>query len=207
MNDTVETIEAIKEIVAYEDEKNPWVKLYFDQVRFPNGATGFYNRIVESGGKPGVAILPIRDETIGLLRQYRYPVHATLWEIPRGFGEIGVPEKDAIRELEEETGIVVGFEDLQALGVLHPNSGLLDSEVHLFAAKCRLPAEETTPPQGGEERLTWLRFSAALEAIGTGEIRDSFTISAVTRAMLQGILPGIKPYAMNRDDQDGKNDS
>jgi len=36
---------------------NRWVTLYFDDVLFPNGKTGKYNRLVEKGGN-GIVILP-----------------------------------------------------------------------------------------------------------------------------------------------------
>jgi ADP-ribose pyrophosphatase len=192
MSDTPEMIKAVEEIVAYEDEKNPWIKLYFDRVRFPNGAIGYYNRIVESGGKPGVAVLPLRDGAIGLLCQYRYPVHASLWEIPRGFGDLGVPESDAIRELEEETGIHIAPEELRSLGVVHPNSGILQSEVHLFAANCPSSAEQGISSNMPEGTLRWVQPDTVLAAIANGEITDSFTITAVTRALLLGILPGLE---------------
>ena len=38
---------------------NRWVTLYFDDVLFPNGKTGKYNRLVEKGGN-GIVILPYR---------------------------------------------------------------------------------------------------------------------------------------------------
>ena len=43
MNDKIRQLE---EVIAYSDEENKWIKLYFDKVKFPNGSTGRYNRIV-----------------------------------------------------------------------------------------------------------------------------------------------------------------
>lgn len=40
-------IERIEEILEYASPENPWLRLYFDKVRFPNGSEGRYNRVVE----------------------------------------------------------------------------------------------------------------------------------------------------------------
>jgi hypothetical protein len=45
-------IRTIGEHLAYSDPDNPWLKLYFDRVEFPDGTRGRYNRIVEGTGDP-----------------------------------------------------------------------------------------------------------------------------------------------------------
>src|SRR5215470_15061422 len=54
----------------------------------------------------GVAVLPICEGKIGLLRIYRHTIEGDSWEIPRGFVEKNEsPVESAIRELVEETGL------------------------------------------------------------------------------------------------------
>src|SRR5262245_14760363 len=98
-------IRTVKKQLVYSDPDNPWVKLYFDHVKFPDGTAGRYNRVVEGTGDPGVAILPISTAGIGLVRQYRYAIADHVWEIPRGYGDSADLGAEARRELLEETGL------------------------------------------------------------------------------------------------------
>ena len=172
-------IEKIEERLVYSDNKNPWIKLYFDQVRFPNGQLGYYNRIVESEGKSGVAVLPIKGELIGLLRQFRYPIGKEVWEIPRGFGECENPQEDALRELKEETGIEIEPERLIYLSVIHPNSGILASSVHLFAALCDQAQQTASQEDTEATEFRWVPLEKVLSLIEIGEITDPFTMSTI----------------------------
>ncbi|WP_449243767.1 NUDIX hydrolase [Desulfobacca acetoxidans] len=178
-----------EEILVYSDPNNPWVELYFDRVRFPNGHMGRYNRIMECKGKQGVAVLPIMDGKVGLVRQFRYPIGEEVWEIPRGFA---APDTDsrqqALRELEEETGISDKFCKLVELSKVHPNSGLLSSEVQLYAA-LTFPGQEYTLPTDSEtSRFQWFPVSEVLESIKKGGITDVFTLSAILIARELNIL-------------------
>ncbi len=183
------TIEKIKEHIAYEDpENNPWVKLYFDTVRFPDGKEGYYNRIVENGGKSGVGILPVFNFHIGLVRQYRYPIGCEMWEIARGFGETNNPREDAARELAEECGVKVAPSNLLELGPVYPNSGLLASVVYLFCVKIsdKEPVHKTQDEEVVE--FKWFSMEEVISLVKGGELADSFTLSALFRAACLGIL-------------------
>lgn len=181
-------IKRLKERLVYSDPSNPWVKLFFDKVRFPNSEEGHYNRIVESDGKRGVAILPYKNGAIGLVKQYRYPIDAEIWEIPRGFGDTYHPETEASRELEEETGFVVPAGQLVRLGTVFPNSGLLSSEVVIFAADCN--GLEAKAPSDDKEQVDfrWVKKSEVAAKIEKSELKDSFTLCAVLLAQSKKIL-------------------
>ncbi|MEX2681471.1 MAG: SIR2 family protein, partial [Candidatus Sigynarchaeota archaeon] len=49
-DDMKKQIEQIKKVLVYSSPDNPWVKLYYDHVRFPGGKEGRYNVIVENDG-------------------------------------------------------------------------------------------------------------------------------------------------------------
>ena len=51
----------------------------------------------------------------------------------------GEPERiSALRELEEETGLVCGDADLESLGIIAREPGILAARVHLLTARqCR----------------------------------------------------------------------
>lgn len=64
---------------------NRWMNVREDEVGFPNGTRGIYGVV----DKPDfVAVVPF--DTLGkihLVRQYRYPVSGSFWEIPQGSWE------------------------------------------------------------------------------------------------------------------------
>lgn len=187
-------IHKLEECLVYSDSENPWVKIYFDKVNFPDGKTGRYNRIVEKDGLPGVAILPILNRDICLVKQYRYPIQKFSWEIPRGFGDSRNSLSEAMRELYEETGILFKSDEnscdlsVVELGIVHPNSGLLASEVKLFAAVCSNEQLETSPQDIEVIEKQWFSLESVLQKIKTSEITDSFTMAAIFKAQLLNLL-------------------
>lgn len=186
-----ERIEMLEEVRAYHDATNPWVTVFFDRVRFPNGREGFYNRIVEVGGRTGVVILPLSAGMVGLVRQYRYPISQGVWEIPRGFGESGIPKQDMLMEMMEETGLEV--ESFHCLGSMYPNSGLLASSVEIFAVTVKhASSDDRQQKEDGEiSEFQWVPVQNVLEMVLSGAITDSFTMCAILRAQVHGILPTL----------------
>lgn len=125
----------------------------------------------------GVAVLPVVDGKLGLLRIYRHAIQRHLWEVPRGFVDPGESDrKSALRELEEETGLSCADADLESLGIFAPEPGILAARVHLFAARrCRAVRPFIAEEFGHQEfRL----FDPAQVAVlhDAGEIQDSSTL-------------------------------
>jgi ADP-ribose pyrophosphatase len=179
-------VERVKVVLAYGEADNPWVKVFFDQVRFAGGAAGRYNRIVEGGGRTGVAVLPLWRGSIGLLRHYRYPVDAWMLEIPRGFGESRRSKVEALRELREETGLVP--DRVVDLGRLHSNSGLLAGTIRLFAALFDSPPRQLQATDGEASGLAWFAWDELAGLVAADRITDALTLAAVTKAMVAGLL-------------------
>ena len=83
---------------------------------------------------PDVAIvLPVTDTGgIYLVKQFRYPWGLASWEVPAGLQEEDEPiEKTAVRELEEECGLIAGR--LEKILVFRPE-GASNQVWHLFLA-------------------------------------------------------------------------
>ncbi len=178
-------IERIEEVLAYEEEENPWVKLYFDRVRFPDGCEGRYNRIVEGRRQAGVAILPFREGEVGLVRIFRYAIGDEVWEIPRGYSTGDDLLQDARRELQEETGLTPAR--VVDLGLVHPSSAVLASVVRLLGAYC--PDEQSGEALDQEvSEFRWFSTTEVRSMIDSGAIMDSFTLAAMLRADQRGLL-------------------
>jgi ADP-ribose pyrophosphatase len=169
--------------------KNKWVEVFFDKVEADDPRIKRYTCIVESGGRPGVACLPIYKNEIGLIRTFRYPIRREVWEIPRGFGESGAEAENMRRELAEET--TLDQYDLIEMGRMCPNSGLLASEVHLFAAVTTERSSEGKPRDQEVIEFRWFGISRVSEMIREGEMCDGFTLVTILRALHEGYLPDL----------------
>jgi 8-oxo-dGTP pyrophosphatase MutT (NUDIX family) len=163
-------------------------EIFLDDVENPNGEIVHDYLVVAPKIKTGdlitgVAVLPVVDGKLGLLRIYRHAIQRHLWEIPRGFVDPGESDRNsALRELEEETGLLCADVDLESLGVFAPEPGILAARVHLFVAhRCR-----AVGPFSGEEfghKEFRLFDPAQLSTLHkTGEIQDSSTLIACFRS-------------------------
>lgn len=107
------------------------LKVYRDHVELPNGKNATREFIRHPGA---VAVVPITPEgKIVLVRQYRYPIGATMLEVPAGKLDKGeAPDDCARRELEEETGYVA--KNLRLLTSMYTTPGFTDEIIHLYIA-------------------------------------------------------------------------
>ena len=108
------------------------MQVVVDRVSRPDGSVSTREVVLHPGA---VAILPIFDDRqILLVRQYRHPIDAPLWEIPAGKLE---PGEDALacaeRELLEETGFRAA--SLEPLFAGPTSSGMTSEITHLYLAR------------------------------------------------------------------------
>lgn len=168
----------IRQLARRTVHENGWMKVHEDRIRFPDGKEGLYGFV----DKPDFAlIVPVHaDGGFQMVRQYRYPVGARLWEFPQGSWE-GRADADpaalARGELEEETGLRA--EKLDRLGFLYPANGTANQGCHMFRATGLSSGARQLDPE--EQDLETARFSRAeVDAmIASGEIRDAATVAAL----------------------------
>jgi ADP-ribose pyrophosphatase len=126
----------------------------------------------------GVAILPVFDRQIGLIRIYRPAIRDYSWEIPHGFIDEGEKAKSsALRELLEETGLAVEAGGFSSLGYITPDSGVLAARVHVFLAEACY-ASGKIQPELGLRHFRFFPFMDFERMIERSEVQDTFTLAA-----------------------------
>lgn len=149
-----------------------------DTVVLPNGRQASREYVHHIGA---VAVLPLTDggEVI-LERQYRYPFHDVLVEIPAG--KLDSPEEDprkaALRELREETGASAA--ELVYLGDFYGSPAILDERVRLYLARGLTFAEQHTDEDEFLEVFR-LPLEDLVAEIMAGNIPDGKTQAAALR--------------------------
>lgn len=128
---------------------------------------------------PGaVVILPVLDaERVVLLRNFRFVIGETLWEVPAGTVEPPEPLEDcAKRELLEETGYQAA--KWRSLGFIYASPGVLDEKLHLFVAENLTPGEARPEPDEQLEPVI-VKLDEAIRMCLDGTIRDAKTVTSL----------------------------
>lgn len=127
----------------------------------------------------GVAVLPIFDGKIGLLKVYRHAIRGDSWEIPRGFIKQGESnETSALRELQEETGLSCERDQIRTLGFVTPDAGILAARIHIYAARHCYRIRPYVPREFGHREFCLFSSAALDELINRSEIQDPCTLIA-----------------------------
>lgn len=142
-----------------------------DRVVLPGGGEARREWIAHPGAVVAIALFD--DESVLLVRQYRYAVRRHLLELPAGKID---PGEDLLgcarRELEEETGYRA--RDWRHLGTLHPCVGYSDEHIEIFLAT---GLEHVGQHSDEDEFIEPVRMplDAAVAAILDGRITDAKT--------------------------------
>ena len=168
--------------------ENSRFEIFLDDVESANGEIIPNYLVVSPKVKTGdlvtgVAVLPVVDGKLGLLRIYRHPIQRHLWEIPRGFVDPGESDRSsALRELEEETGLSCADVDLESLGIFAPEPGILAARVHLFVARRCRAVRPFSGEEFGHQEFRLFRPEQVSALHEAGEIQDSSTLIACFRS-------------------------
>jgi ADP-ribose pyrophosphatase len=149
-------------------------KFKTDKVFLRNGKE-IRRDLVEHPGS--VAILPIINDELVLIRQYRYPAGKELLEIPAGTLEIGEsPQLCAARELTEETGYAaLSWSKLLSC---YMTPGYSTEMLHIYIAE-GLTEVGIEPEDDEFIKIEIYSFNKVLEMIENNIIEDSKTITGI----------------------------
>ena len=155
--------------------KGTFLTLNNDKVLLPNGNTSTREWIKHPGAVCCIPILP--DGKIGLIKQYRYAVKRQMIEIPAGkLDQNEIPERCALRELEEETGYKA--DKLTFLTNIHPAIGFTDEKMWLYLAENLVKTEQNLD---SDEFLSLFptELDEAVDMVWKGKITDMKTIIGI----------------------------
>lgn len=128
---------------------------------------------------PGaVAILPVLDiDHIVMIRNYRFCVGETLWELPAGTLEPNEPPLEtAKRELIEEAGYEAG--EMVPMLNFYPTPGICTEKMFVFIAK-NLKQVGQKLEESEEITTQIMDWKTVVEMIKRNEIRDAKSIATL----------------------------
>jgi ADP-ribose pyrophosphatase YjhB (NUDIX family) len=169
-----------------ENSKN---EVFFDHIEWEGGQIVPDYMVVAPKVKTsdlitGVSVLPVMQGKFGLIRVYRHPLCDYVWEVPRGFIDEGESVlASAMRELDEETGLICKVEDMRPMGIIAPEAGTMAAKVQLFAALNCVHNRPFNAEEFGHQELRFFDASEMATMAANSEIQDPGTLIAYFRLM------------------------
>jgi 8-oxo-dGDP phosphatase len=161
------------------------VALRADTVQLPDGEL-VRREVVEHPGAVAVVAIDDQDRVL-MIRQYRHPAAATLWEIPAGLRDVGGEPlvETARRELLEEAGCRAASWRILADFLSSP--GISTERLRVFLARglTVVPEEQREyVPEHEEAYLTvaWVPLDEAVRGILSGELHNGVAMVGILSA-------------------------
>lgn len=156
--------------------QSPWVNLYLDTVKFPNGLLIEKFHLLDFPSAAVTAIVEDDSENILFVRICRYTSGATEWELPAGGIERGESEIEAAkREVLEETGYTSNHHEL--IYSYYPMNGSANKLFHVLRCKAIDFIQDFDRNEVSETR--WFTKDEAKQMIKDKVATDGFTLTAL----------------------------
>ncbi|MBR5609207.1 MAG: NUDIX hydrolase [Elusimicrobiaceae bacterium] len=146
----------------------------YDTVQLINGKTASRVYLVHKGAS---AVLPIEDDCVYLVQQYRYPIGRTTWELPAGKREDHQTFLTCAKaELEQEAGLKAS--KWKKLCVFNPSNAFSNEDLHIYLAR---GLKKVSQDLDEDEFVNVKKFplNKAYQMIKTGKIQDAKTLIAL----------------------------
>lgn len=170
-----EQVASITTLESREIYRNQWLRLREDKILRSNGKQGIYS-VVDK--EDCAIILPIQDDKVWLVEQFRYTIQERSIELPQGGWEMEIdnPEELARGELKEETGLHAA--EMIYLGFLWIAYGYSRQKQHVFLAT-GLTLKDRDPDEEEHDMIIHTTTIEEFEQMMTnGRIRDVCTVGA-----------------------------
>ena len=144
-------------------------------INLPNGRI-FKKEIVEHPG--AVVILPLLNDKVIFLKQFRPTVNHWVYELPAGtLDKQGESlEKCALRELKEETGYIA--DNAKEMFRMYPSPGFSTEIIYSFLVE-KLRKGNAEPEETEIIKIIELSFDETLELIRKDNIVDAKTVASL----------------------------
>ncbi len=171
--------------VIYRGRK---VDLALQPVILGDGSTADREVVLHRGA---VALLVMIDrDHVCLVKNHRYTVGRTLWEVPAGTIDAGEsPDETAPRELTEETGYIAGH--IQRIAEWLVSPGVMNERMFLYLCEYLTPGPTSHQP---DERLepVVVAWDEAVEMVEDGRIEDAKSMLAILYWDRRRVQAGMK---------------
>jgi ADP-ribose pyrophosphatase len=170
---------SIKTISSREVYRNPWCRVREDVIERGDGSRGIYGVMDKD---PACIVIPLEraddGEFVWLVRQFRYTVGGTYYELPQGGWETAEvnAEELARGELAEETGLRV--ERMTPLADLWIAYGAMRQIHHVFLAEGLTPGETARDPEEHDMTVHRVAVSEFEAMLLDGRVMDNCTAAA-----------------------------
>jgi ADP-ribose pyrophosphatase len=151
------------------------MRLREDDILRSDGKQGIYS-VVEKDD--AAIIIPIEDDHVWLVEQFRYPIQERALELPQGAWETEAenPEELARGELKEELGLHA--EQMTYLGWNWISYGFTRQKHHVFLATGLTQTEKDPDPEEHDLIARCIPVSQFEDLMLDGKVRDNCTQAA-----------------------------
>jgi ADP-ribose pyrophosphatase len=119
-----------------------------------------------------------------LIKQYRYPIDEIIYETPGGFIDEGENSTTGMkRELLEETGYL--FDNIEPLGRIAPNPGVLNCFTELFLATGGRKITTQQLDHNEEIEIVLVTINEMIDLLMKQEIKQSLHVSCIFYALVK----------------------
>lgn len=170
---------AVKTISSREVYRNRWTRVREDVLEYDDGKEGLYGVIDKD---PACIVIALEDTPAGqeiwLVRQFRYTVQGTYFEMPQGGWEQARvdPEEMARGELREETGL--SAERMTPLGQLWIGYGVMNQLHHVFLAGGFSAGKTQRDPEEQDMTVYRVPVQEFERMLLDGRVMDNCTVAA-----------------------------
>lgn len=156
------------------------IHITLDEIELPDG-TKSSREVVKHPGGVCVACINKNNE-LYFVRQYRYPYHEVVLELPAGkLEKDSTPLENGMRELKEEVGAT--GKDYKFLGELYPSPGYTDEIIYLYLCKFD-ELGESCPDDDEFLNVETIHIDKAVEMVLNNEIKDSKTQTTILKTAM-----------------------